>query len=164
MKILVAGALSLMLTAAGCIQITRVVNTNQQSVDESSIDRSKALEFSEGLAKAILEDRQHDLYLKMEKAFRDGVPEKDVKPILEQMYAAYGKPLEAEFKSDESGMKMYGNGENKPMRKFWYALRTSSKAKGTYFLFTEIVSDSGSLACSSFSIVSFSSGVPPSFQ
>jgi hypothetical protein len=100
----------------------------------------------------------------MERAFRDAVSEQDVGPMLGKIYAAYGRPLEVEPKNDEVGYKAYGSGVRKPMRKFWYAVRTSTRQKGTYFLFTEIVPDGGPLACSGFSIVSFPLGIPPSLK
>lgn len=167
-KFIISGFLIFTLSATGCAQIKRAVdspaNPNQESVDGSSIDQKKARELSDSVTTALIEDRNKDLYLKMEKAFRDAASEKDMKPMLEQIYSVYGKPLEVEYKKDEAGFKIYGDGTRKPMRKFWYAVRTSKAEKGTYFLFTEIVPDGDSLACSSFSIVSFPLGIPPSLQ
>lgn len=100
----------------------------------------------------------------MEQAFRDAVPEKDMKPLAEKVYSIYGKPLDAEFKNGEIGYRMYENGVRKPMRKFWYAVRTSEHEKGTAFLFTEIIPDGKSLACGQFSIVTFPLGIPPSLR
>jgi hypothetical protein len=168
-ELIISGFLIFTLSATGCAQIKRgagsPTNSNQESVDGSSIDQKKARELSDSVTTALIEDRNKDLYLKMEKAFRDAASEKDMKPMLEQMYSVYGKPLEVEYKMDEAGFKIYGDdGTRKPMRKFWYAVRTSKAEKGTYFLFTEIVPDGESLACSSFSIVSFPLGIPPSLQ
>ena len=132
--------------------------------DSASVDARRAREVSDKVAEAILDDRTKDLYQLLEKAFRDAVSEHDFQPMLAQMYSAYGKPLEVEFKNEEVGFKVYANLARKPMRKFWYALRTSTQPKGTYFLITEIVPDGESLRCSTFSIVSFSDGIPDSLK
>ncbi len=97
----------------------------------------------------------------MEQAFRDAVPEADLKPGLERMYQAYGKPVEAEYKMQEDGYRVYQDGKKKTMRKVWYAIRTAEQPKGKYFLFVEVVPDGKSLACAALMIVSFV-GDPPS--
>jgi len=130
----------------------------------ASVDAKRAREVSDKMAQALIEDRTKDIYQLMEKAFREAASEQDIKPMLAQLYSAYGKPLEVEFKNEEVGFKVSADGARKPMRKFWYALRTSTQLKGTYFFFTEIVPDGDSPRCSSFSIVSFSSGIPDSLK
>ncbi len=81
------------------------------------------------------------------------------------MYAAFGgKPIEAEFKWDEAGYKMYTSGEKKPMRKFWYAVRTAQYQKGTVFLFVEIVPDGEGLASCAFMMARFGDKVQPQLQ
>ena len=100
----------------------------------------------------------------MEQAFREAVSEKDMRPLAEKVYSWYGKPLEAEFKSEEIGYRMNESGERMPLRKYWCAVRTTEHEKGTAFLFTEIVLDGETLACAQFSIVTFPLGVPPSLR
>jgi hypothetical protein len=150
----------------GCAQNKNPADSrsNQESVDAASIDENRAREVSDTLAQAIINDQTKDLYYLMEKGFRDAASEQDVKPMLAQLYSVYGKPLEVEYKSDELGFKIYTDGTKKPMRKFWYAVRTSTQPKGTYYFFTEIVPDGDSPRCSSFSIVSFPLGVPDSLK
>ena len=88
-----------------------------------------------------------------------------MRSTLDQVYAQYGgRPLEAEFKSEATGQKIYLDGTSKPMLKFWYAVRTTTEAKGKYFLFVEVVPDEGRLACTGFSIVTFPGGAPPEFR
>jgi hypothetical protein len=168
-KFIISSFIFFVLTATGCAQTKSptslsVASSNQEFVDGSSINRKKAREFSDSIVKAIIEDRQTDLRQKMEQVFRDAVSEKDMKPMLERIYSAYGKPLEVEFKKDEAGYRIYDTGERKPMRKFWYAVRTTKQEKEPKFLFTEIVPDGDSLACASFSIVTFSMGIPPDLR
>ncbi|MFL6334504.1 MAG: hypothetical protein ACJ754_14410 [Pyrinomonadaceae bacterium] len=168
LQLIILSVLVFTLPVTGCAQVKRAPeprgDSNQEAVADSPVDQKKARELSDSLAKAVIEDRTKDLYPKMEQAFRDAVPENGMKPLLEQMYAAYGKPLEVEYKKDEEGFKVYGDGTRKSMRKFWYAVRTSKAKKGTYFLLTEIVPEGDSLACTAFSIVNFPLGIPPSLQ
>ena len=157
------------LLTSGCAHTRRHDNpssasSSQESVDGSSIDRQSARGFSDALVEAIVADRRSDLHLRMEKAFRDAVSENQASRMLEQLYSTYGIPLEAEFKMDEAGFRMYANGERKPMRKFWYAIRTSRYERGSHFLFVEVVPDENGLACATFSIVTFPYGIPPSLR
>lgn len=168
-KIIISSFLFLVLTASGCAQTKSLSNlsvapSNQETADGSTIDQKKAREFSDSVVKAIIEDRQNDLRQKMEQAFQDYYSENDMKPLAEQVYSAYGKPLNVEFKKDEVGYKIYDTGERKPMRKFWYALETTKQDKEQKFLFTEIVSNGDGLACAGFSIVTFSQGIPPDLR
>lgn len=166
MRIIVLALLSFTFSITGCVQFTKTDDeperkSNQESSTTSTIDAEKAREFSDSLARDIIEDREKDIYAKLEKAFREAVAEKDVKQNLEKIYAQYGKPLEAEYKMVEMGSEMF-NGQKRPIRKYWYAVKTSKAEKGTYFLFTNVVSDGGSLATSGFAIVNFPLGKIPS--
>lgn len=168
-KFIVSCCICFVLCSTGCTQTKSPANSpvnssNQESVDGSSIDQKQAREFSDSVVKTIIRDNQNELRQKMEQAFRDKVSEKDMNPMLEKVYATYGKPLEVEFKMDEIGYRISDTGERKPMRKFWYAVRTTKQMKEQQFLFTEIVADGGSLACAIFSIVTFPNGVPPGLK
>jgi hypothetical protein len=168
-RVIISHLLFLAFSVTGCAQTKKPADSppapaNQAAVDGSAIDPKKAREFSDGVVQAILEDRNGDLRQKMEQSFRDVVSEKEMKPIVEKVYSWYGKPLEAKFKNEEIGYRMYDNGERKPLRKYWYAVRTTNHEKGTAFLFTEIVPDGESLACAQFSIVTFPLGIPPSLK
>jgi tetratricopeptide (TPR) repeat protein len=122
-------------------------------VDDSTYDEhQKALDFSDSLVEAIIHDRYAEIYRKMERAYRDAVPENQIAAMLEQMYDTYGgKPLEAEFETDEIGQREYGDGK-RAVHKFWYAIRTPRHKKGVYSLFVEIVGQEGRMVCSSFFI------------
>ena len=84
--------------------------------------------------------------------------------MLDQIYKAYGTPLEFDFKQAEFGTKNYPDGQVKEMSKFWYAARTSKFDKGDHFLFVEVVKDEPDVAFSSFAIVRFAGEVPPSLR
>jgi hypothetical protein len=129
--------------------------------DAPVVDLPKARAFSDQLVKSILAEDLPAIRTSMEPAFREAYDTSAVRALLDQMFAAYGKPLEAEFKSDEIGKQVYQDGTVKPLRKFWYALQTATQAKGTYFMIIAVVPGDGeSLACVTFSIVSFFNDVP----
>lgn len=168
-RIFASSFLITILLASGCVQIRRpdnpsLTSSSQENVDGLPIDRQDARGFSDALVEVIIADRRSDLRPKMEKAVQDAVSENETSRMLEQMYSAYGRPLEAEFKMDEAGYKMYAHGERKPMRKFWYAVRTSRYERGSHFLFVEVVPDGNGLACAAFSIVTFPLGIPPALR
>jgi len=138
---------------------------NQEFIDGSSINFQKARNFSDSFVEAIIKDMYSDLRRKLAKDLRDSIPEEQIKPTLDKIYATYGgKPLEPEFKMDEIGYKLYSEGVKKPLRKFWYAIRTTEHKKGTHFLFVEVVPEGDRLVCAGFSIVTFPLGVPPALK
>jgi TPR repeat protein len=122
-------------------------------IDDRTYDEhQKALDFSDSLVEAIIHDRHAEIYRKMERTYRDAVPENQIAPMLEQMYATYGgKPLEAELETDKIDRREYGDGR-RAVHKFWYAIRTPKHKKGVYSLFVEIIAQEGRMACSSFFI------------
>lgn len=110
----------------------------------------------------VVEDNPTGIYRKMEARFRKDVPEAQMRPALDQIYAQYGgRPLEAVFKSEATGQKVYPDGDTKPLQRFWYAVSTTTEPMGKYFLIVEVVPDGAGLACAGFSIVSFPAGSPP---
>jgi hypothetical protein len=132
-----------------------------QAVMSAVVEASKARELADSFVQSVLRDRYAAVRASMERAFRDAVPEAGMRSALDRMYQVYGKPLEAEYKMQEEGYRLYPDGTRKPMQKVWYAIRTAEHAKGKYFLFVEVVPDGKSLACASMMIVTFA-GDPPS--
>ena len=129
------------------------------------LDPDEARRFSNDFVGLIVADKPADIWQKMEARLRRDLAETQMRATLDRVYAQYGgKPLEAEYKSESSGEKVYLDGTTKPMRKFWYAVRTETHAKGKYYLFVEVVPDAGRLACTGFSIVSFPGGPPPELR
>ena len=132
--------------------------------DESSVDRNAARTLSDSVANDLLQDDRDAIQSKFEKVLRASTTDKEFNSMLSQVFELYGKPLEFEFKQDESGSKKYSDGETRPMRKFWYAAKTTRYEKGSYFLIVEVVPDDGTLAVSSFSMVNFPLGVPETLK
>ncbi len=121
--------------------------------DSASLEHREASDFSRSLVDAMIGDDYRGVYNKMERAFQSAVPEDQMRPMLDEMYATYGgRPLEAELKAEETGYRLYA-GERKRVHKFWYSLRTSEQDKGVYSLFVEVYPEEGRLACSTFFIV-----------
>ncbi|MCY7377139.1 MAG: hypothetical protein LH472_14360 [Pyrinomonadaceae bacterium] len=128
--------------------------------DASAVDKLKARQLSDKIVDDMINNRSADIWLLSEEAFRAGNSQEQINQLLERMTTTFGKPLEAEFKTDESGYEPRTVGGRKPMRKFWYAVKTDQHEKGTHFIFVQIVPDGDRLACSAFSIVTFPKGVP----
>lgn len=170
----IVGLLALLLVVAGCamgpttsVHSQKTGSTpqpaqtdNGKEIDLNLVDPYKARDLSDSITKAAIEGRYKDIYLNMEKVLRDSAPEEQNISLLKQICTGFGELLEIEFKGHQTGYREYSDGSKKPMRKYWYAIRTSEAEKGTYFMFTQIVPDGDSLACSNFSIVTFFTGIP----
>ncbi len=100
----------------------------------------------------------------MEDAYQNTVPEAAMPKLLEQVYAYGGKPLDAAFKDHAVGERLYWDGSRKPLRKFWYSVRTNRAPMGTYYLCVEVVPEGPRLAAAQFAVVSFANGAPPNLQ
>lgn len=163
MRLITIALITFTFWSTQCAQSAKTVDpqsvSNEELTATSIIDAKKAREFSDNLAKAIIEDRYREIYSKMEKPFRDAIAEKDLPQTLEKLYAVYGKPSEVEYKMTDVGFEMR-NDQKRPVHKNWYAVKTSKVEKGTYFLFIDIVPNGDFLTCSSFAIVNFPQGIP----
>jgi hypothetical protein len=156
-------ALLLLILFVGCVK-PPIIPTASQAEADKAVDHEKARKLSDSIAGHLLKDERANLRTSMEKGFRDYYDDASASAIIDQMFAMYGKPLQVEYKMDELGRKTGAGGYDKPMRKFWYAVKTTTHEKGTVFLIVEIVPDEGDLAGSSFSLVTFPLGVPPSLK
>jgi len=143
--------------------LTRLAPRVDQA-DGSSVDRNAARTLSDSVANDLLQDDKDAIQSRFEKVLRTSTTDKEFNSMLSQVFELYGKPLEFEFKQDELGSKTYSDGETRPMRKFWYAAKTTRYEKGSYFLIVEVIPDDGRLAVSSFSMVNFPSGAPPTLK
>ena len=147
---------------AGCIKPPIITPSSQEEASKA-INLEQARELSDSIAGNLVKDDRTYVRNAMERGFRDYYDEAAFSSFVDQLFSAYGKPLEVEYKMDELGRKT-AMGYDKPMRKFWYALETSKFARGTHFLIVEVVPDGESLAVASFSVVSFSGEVPQNLK
>ena len=134
--------------------------TDANKPDESTVDKLKARQLSDKIVDDMVNGRGADIWLLSEESFRESSSEQQFNQTLSKMTAAYGKPLETEFKMDEYFYEPRSVGGGKATRKFWYAVKTDRHEKGTHFIFVQIVPAGERLACSAFSIVTFPKGVP----
>jgi len=155
--------LALLIVFVGCIK-PPIITPSSQAEAEKAIDHEQARKLSDSVADNLVKDDRSNIRKSMEKGFRDYYDDASFASLIDQMFTAYGKPLDLEYKMDELGRKTGAGGYDKPMRKFWYASRTSKYEKGTVYLIVEIVPDQGALAASSVSLVTFPMGVPPSLK
>ncbi len=128
--------------------------------DDTAVDKANARLLSDKIVDDMINSRSSDIRLLAEETFRASGSPAQFDQLLEQMKAAYGKPLEADYKTDEYFYEPRAVGGRKPTRKFWYTVKTDRFEKGTHFIFVNIVPDGDRLACSSFSTVTFPKGVP----
>jgi hypothetical protein len=156
-------ALAFLLVFVACIKPPIITPFSQAEADKA-INLKQARKLSDSIADALLKDDRASVRNAMEKGFRDYYNDTSFSSLIDQMFAAYGKPLAVEYKMDELGRKTATGGYDKPVRKFWYATRTSKYEKGTVYLVVDIVPDEGALAGSSVSLVTFPDGVPPSLK
>lgn len=155
----IAGILALAILVSACGR-----QGSTLEIERSSIDSTAARNLSDLLANDLIHDRRNTIRGRMENAFRDMVAANDFDSIIDQMVHFYGRPIEFEFKQEELGSKIYPDGTTKPMRKFWYAAKTTKYEKDSHFLIVEVVRDGKELAVSSFAIVSFPMGIPETLK
>ena len=115
---------------------------------------------SDSIADDIINNRRSSIYGKLERSFRESINKTDVDSMYSQIVKTYGIPTNFVFKQDELGVKTYAQGTRKPIRKFWYAARTTKFPQGGCFLIVEIVQDGDRLAVAEFSLVTFSENIP----
>ena len=125
-----------------------------------TLDAKGAREVADQVVANVIARDTDNLFKRMEAVFQQSTKPAALRPTLEAIFAYGGRPLEAQFKAADEGSKTYLDGTRKPMIKVWYAVSTTKNKKGTYFLFVEVVPDGTRLACTTFSIVAFTNGVP----
>jgi len=153
----------LILLLAACVKPPIITPASQAEADKA-IDHEQARKLSDSIANDLVTDDRSNIRKSMERGFRDYYDDAAFTSLIDQMFAAYGKPVDVEYKMDELGRKTGTGGYDKPMRKFWYATQTSKYEKGTVYLIVEVVPDEGELAASTVSLVTFPAGAPPSLK
>ena len=136
--------------------------SHQESPDSSSIDAQKAKIFSDALVDDIIHDRRHDIFSKLDADFQKNASPQYMDSSIQAMFDNYGRPLECTYKKNDPGYKVDSGGK-KPMRKFWYAAKTTKYPSG-YYLFVEVVHNGESLRTTGFALVTFPNGAPRDLQ
>jgi hypothetical protein len=141
----------------GCVPSVNVSSGSTDTPGPSSISQSEGRALADKFAAYLIAGDTASLYALLNTPYRESTTLADTHP--EELYVLSGKPVEAQFKMDEAGTTTSGSGAE-PMRKYWYALRTSRYQKGTYFLIVEVTAESQGLVVHQYSVVQFTNGVP----
>lgn len=134
----------------------------KESPGGSTVDAEKAKVFSDALVDDLIHDRRQDVFAKMDSDFQKIQSRKSMDSAIQAIFDNYGQPLECTYKKNDVGIKVDSGGQ-KPMRKFWYAAKTSKYPSG-YYLFVEVVANGEALGTTGFGLVTFPNGAPPDLQ
>jgi hypothetical protein len=127
----------------------------------SSIDRADAQKVSDSFMGYLAANRVNDAVGEMEPEIFQGAGRDQVEEQVRKLFDYCGRPLDSEFKHDEIGFKVYTNGRQKPMRKFYYAANTTRYRKGVCFFAVEIVPAQSGLKVTTFGPLMLQSGQLP---
>ena len=111
----------------------------------------------------LVSDRVKDAVDEMEPDFLQGSAREQAEAQILKLFDYCGRPLDSEFKYDEIGFRMYATGRQKPMRKFYYAAKTTQYQKGVCFFAVEVVPDGSDLRVASFGPLKLLSGQLPEY-
>ena len=164
-RLLSARRLSTVLLLCGLLVFVACVRKHplNKDVHGQPVDLEASRALSDALANDLIGARRTEIRAKTERAFQDVVNQNQLGSMLDQMNESYGNPLVFKFRQTEVGIRAYDWG-TKPMRKFWYAAKTTRHDEGSHFLVVEVVGDGDHLAIASFAIVNFPVGVPPNLR
>jgi uncharacterized membrane protein len=127
----------------------------------SSIDRTASQKVSDSFMGYLASDRVNDAVGEMEPEIFQSARREKVEGQVRKLFNYCGRPLDSEFKHDEIGFKVYTDGRQKPMRKFYYAANTTKYKKGTCFFAVEVVPAQGDLKVTTFGPLMLQSGQLP---
>jgi hypothetical protein len=105
----------------------------------ASIDCVGAKKVSDSFMAYLVADRVNDAVGEMDPEMFQWGRREEVEAKMRTLFDYCGRPLDSEFKHDEVGFKMYVSGHEKPMRKFYYAAKTTQYPKGVCFFSVEVV-------------------------
>jgi len=155
--------IALLIVLVGCVKAP-IITSSEQTEADKAINHEQARKLCDSIVRNLQSDDRAGLRNSMATGFRDYHDDASFSLVVDEMLSAYGKPLEVEYRMDELGRKTGSGNYDKPMRKFWFATRTSKYEKGIVFLTVEVVPDEGHLASSGFAMVTFPMGIPPSLK
>jgi hypothetical protein len=128
---------------------------------DSSIDRTAAQKVSDSFMGYVAADRVSEAVGEMEPEIFQNARREQVEAQVRKLFDYCGRPLDSEFKHDEIGFKVYANGRQKPMRKFYYAANTTQHRKGVCFFAIEVVPAQSDLKVTTFGPLMLQSGQLP---
>ena len=127
----------------------------------SAIDRAAAQKVSDSFIAHLVANRVSDAVGQMEPEIFQSATREQVEAQIRKLFDYCGRPLDSEFKHDEIGFKIYASGQKKPMRKFYYAAKTTQYPKGVCFFSVEVVPIQNGLGVTTFGPLKLQSGELP---
>jgi hypothetical protein len=97
----------------------------------------------------------------MEPDFVNALGRTQAEAQIKKLFDYCGRPLDSEFKHDETGFKIYLDGHKSPMRKFYYAATTDQNAKGVGFFSVSVVPDRTGVMVAEYGPLKLQSGELP---
>lgn len=155
--------LILWLVLTGCLNKSSNMSSLPNTSDGVS-EEERVRKFSDDFVTDIVNDQPKESLDKMEKDFRRRTDINKFSLYLAQLFEVYGSLTSCKYKKYDIEVKIILSGEEKPMRKFWYACGTSKYEMGSHFLFVEVINYGTESAVSSFAIVTFPQGIPKDLQ
>lgn len=137
------------------------------SVSEGDISKAKqeinevsGRQIADLIAADVVRRDEKAIFSRLPKEIRDTMSADQILFVFDSLDTAYGRLEEYKFKKDFIGKWVSLSGSEQPMRKYWYAAKTSKHDFGTVFLTVSIVPDKDGLGCSAFEMVVFPEGTP----
>ena len=127
----------------------------------SSIDRVAAQKVSDSFMAYLVADRVKAAVSEMEPEMFQSATHEQVEAQIRKLFDYCGRPLDSELKHDEIGFKAYLSGHQNPMRKFYYAAKTTEYPKGVCFFSVEVVPIQNGLGVTTFGPLKLQSGELP---
>jgi hypothetical protein len=110
---------------------------------------------------ALVANNLNDAVGLMEPDFVQKLGRAQAEAALRKLFDYCGRPLDSEFKHDESGFKIYEDGHKNPMRKFYYAATTDQNAKGVCFFSVFVVPHQTGLKVTEYGPLKLQTGTLP---
>ena len=129
----------------------------------ASIDYAAARKVSDSFMADLVANKVNDAVSLMEPEFVQTVGSGQAEAALRKLFDYCGRPLDSEFKHDETGFKIYLDGRKNPMRKFYYAATTDQNVKGVCFFSISVVPNQTGLKVTEYGPLKLQLGELPEF-
>ncbi len=153
MKLLIAAIILDVSLCGGC-NFTRNGRTVQYA---------RARKVSDSFMADLVANKVEDAVSLMESEFVQPLERTQAEARVRKLFDYCGRPLDSEFKHDETGFKVYLDGHKNPMRKFYYAATTNRYPKGTCFFSVSVVPDHDEFRVTEFGPLKLLSGELPAW-
>lgn len=127
------------------------------------VDYQKAKDMSDAVAEDLVKENEKDLSNRLDLGFHTVINgPQDLRKVMENMYAMYGRPTSYVFKIAKMGVRVDGDWKRNS-RTFFYAVKTTQFPMGKYYLKIEVVNafSGGFLDVSGFGFFTFKDGNTP---